>query len=159
MLTCSKTYRDIPFAHRQHQHDGHCALIHGHNWAITLTFACRETDANGFVVDFSDLKYLKTWIAQNLDHACLLMRTTPRAMPCSINLVSSSKLTFYPTPPAKASHNIFMEFLTRWCVRRQKIASGSHKSRSRKILKTRPPTCRTSRNPSICPRDISPRDN
>ena len=71
MLTCTKTYRDIPFAHRQHLHDGHCALIHGHNWAITLTFACSETDANGFVVDFGKLKYLKAWIEEHLDHACL----------------------------------------------------------------------------------------
>jgi 6-pyruvoyltetrahydropterin/6-carboxytetrahydropterin synthase len=71
MLTCKKTYRDIPFAHRQHLHAGHCALIHGHNWAITLTFACRETDASGFVVDFGDLKYIKSWIDTHLDHACL----------------------------------------------------------------------------------------
>ena len=71
MLTCSKTYRDIPFAHRQHRHGGHCSLIHGHNWAITLTFACQKSDANGFVIDFGDLKYLNAWIARNLDHACL----------------------------------------------------------------------------------------
>lgn len=77
MLTCTKTYRDIPFAHRQHHHDGHCALIHGHNWAITLTFACKETDANGFVVDFGKLKYLKAWIDENLDHACLLNEDDP----------------------------------------------------------------------------------
>ena len=77
MLTCSKTYRDIPFAHRQHRHDGHCALIHGHNWAISLTFACSETDANGFVVDFGKLKYLKTWIDEHLDHACLFNENDP----------------------------------------------------------------------------------
>lgn len=77
MLTCSKTYRDIPFAHRQHRHDGHCALIHGHNWAISLTFACHETDANGFVVDFGKLKYLKTWIDEHLDHACLFNESDP----------------------------------------------------------------------------------
>ena len=71
MLICRKTYHDIPFAHRQHLHDGHCAFIHGHNWGITVTFACHETDANGFVVDFGKLKYLKTWIEANLDHACL----------------------------------------------------------------------------------------
>ena len=52
-------------------HDGHCSKIHGHNWAITLTFACSETDTNGFVVDFGKLKYLKDWIDTNLDHACL----------------------------------------------------------------------------------------
>lgn len=71
MLTCKKSYRDIPFAHRQHLHDGHCALIHGHNWSITLTFACREVDANGFVIDFGKLKYIKAWIDEHLDHACL----------------------------------------------------------------------------------------
>ena len=71
MFTCKKSYYDIPFAHRQHLHDGHCAWIHGHNWGITVTFACHETDTNGFVVDFGKLKYLKTWIEANLDHACL----------------------------------------------------------------------------------------
>lgn len=71
MLTCKKSYRDIPFAHRQHLHDGHCALIHGHNWTITLTFACDNTDANGFVVDFGKLGYIKEWITTHLDHACL----------------------------------------------------------------------------------------
>lgn len=71
MLTCKKTYSDIPFAHRQHMHDGHCALIHGHNWSITLTFACSEADTNGFVIDFGKLKYIKNWIDEHLDHACL----------------------------------------------------------------------------------------
>ena len=56
---------------------GHCALIHGHNWAIRLTFACEETDANGFVVDFGQLKYLKEWIDAHLDHACLLNEDDP----------------------------------------------------------------------------------
>ena len=77
MLSCTKTYRDIPFAHRQHRHEGHCALIHGHNWAITLTFACRETDPNGFVVDFGRLKFLKHWIEEHLDHACLFNQDDP----------------------------------------------------------------------------------
>ena len=77
MLTCIKSYRDIPFAHRQHLHEGHCSLIHGHNWGITLTFACRETDANGFVVDFGKLKYLKAWIDEHLDHACLFNAEDP----------------------------------------------------------------------------------
>lgn len=77
MLTCRKTYRDIPFAHRQHKHAGHCALIHGHNWAFTFTFACSETDANGFVVDFGDLRYLRQWIDTHLDHACVFNHDDP----------------------------------------------------------------------------------
>ena len=71
MLTCKKTYRDIPFAHRQHTHEGHCAFIHGHNWSITLSFACSETDSNGFVIDFGKLKYIRNWIDEHLDHAYL----------------------------------------------------------------------------------------
>ena len=77
MITCKKSYRDIPFAHRQHLHDGHCALIHGHNWSITLTFACTETDENGFVVDFGKLGYIKEWIAEQFDHACLFNEDDP----------------------------------------------------------------------------------
>jgi len=71
MFICKKTYSDIPFAHRQHKHEGHCAQIHGHNWSITLTFACKEIDANGFVIDFGKLRYIKNWIDEHLDHACL----------------------------------------------------------------------------------------
>lgn len=77
MITCKKTYTDIPFAHRQHHHDGHCAFIHGHNWSFTLTFGCHQTDENGFVVDFGKLKFIKQWIEQNLDHACLFNESDP----------------------------------------------------------------------------------
>lgn len=77
MLTCRKTYADIPFAHRQHCHDGRCALIHGHNWTFHITFACSELNQDGFVVDFGKLKYLKAWIDEHLDHACVLNHDDP----------------------------------------------------------------------------------
>ena len=77
MLTCTKVYRDIPFAHRQPKHEGHCSLIHGHNWSIAVTFACREPDENGFVIDFGDLKFLRVWIEDNLDHACVFAEDDP----------------------------------------------------------------------------------
>ena len=81
MLTCKKTYRDIAFAHRQHLHAGHCSFIHGHNWGISLTFACQAPDANGFVVDFGELKYIKRWIDEHLDHACLFNQDDPNIIP------------------------------------------------------------------------------
>lgn len=77
MITCSKVYPDIPFAHRQPKHRGHCALIHGHNWTFTVTFGCTSLDENGFVVDFGDLKYLKQWLADHLDHACVFAEGDP----------------------------------------------------------------------------------
>lgn len=77
MLTCSKVYADIPFAHRQSRHPGHCHFIHGHSWTFTVTFACREPDANGFIVDFGGLKFLKAWLDDNLDHACVFSECDP----------------------------------------------------------------------------------
>jgi len=77
MLTCEKIYADIPFAHRQHKHDGHCAFVHGHNWTFVFTFGCRETDANGFVVDFGKLKFIKRWLEDTFDHACVFNDSDP----------------------------------------------------------------------------------
>lgn len=74
MLRCYKTYKDIPFAHRQPLHEGACSKIHGHNWSITIEFEARELDANGFVVDFGKLKYIKAFIDSQLDHACLFAK-------------------------------------------------------------------------------------
>lgn len=77
MLSCTKFYRDIPFAHRQHHHDGHCALVHGHNWSFGFTFGCLETDENGFVVDFGKLKFVKRYLTDTFDHACVFNADDP----------------------------------------------------------------------------------
>ena len=69
MYTCTKTYRDIPFAHRQHGHKGHCKNVHGHNWAFTFEFGCEELDENGFIYDFGKLKFIRDWLDDNFDHA------------------------------------------------------------------------------------------
>ncbi len=77
MFTCSKTYHDIPFAHRQHRHAGHCAFVHGHNWSFRFTFGAEEPDENGFVVDFGRVKFIRDWLAQHFDHACVFNRDDP----------------------------------------------------------------------------------
>ncbi len=77
MLTCSKIYHDIPFAHRQHRHEGHCALIHGHNWSFRFTFGATAPDANGFVVDFGRVRFIRDWLERNFDHACVFNREDP----------------------------------------------------------------------------------
>ncbi len=77
MTTCKKIYSDSPWAHRQHRHDGHCALIHGHNWSIAITFGAEALDENGFVVDFGKLKFLERWIDEHLDHACVFNAEDP----------------------------------------------------------------------------------
>lgn len=76
-LTCSKTYVELPFAHRQPNHAGHCALIHGHGWTFTFTFTATHRDECGFVVDFGGLKWLKAWLEERFDHTLVLNETDP----------------------------------------------------------------------------------
>ncbi len=78
MLTCSKSYRDIPLSHRQPNHPGRCSRLHGHSWSVTLTFASSDLDANGFVVDFGELHYLADWIDEHLDHGTIICVSDPR---------------------------------------------------------------------------------
>ena len=78
MITCSKSYRDIPLSHRQPNHNGRCSRLHGHSWSITLTFEAEELDENGFVVDFGDLHFIEDWIDQHLDHATAVWENDPK---------------------------------------------------------------------------------
>lgn len=77
MLSCSKTISDIPFAHRQHKHAGHCSQIHGHNWTFKFTFAAHKLDECGFVVDFGKLKFLRKYLEDTFDHALVLNWSDP----------------------------------------------------------------------------------
>lgn len=70
-LTVSKTYIDIPIAHRLHLHDGRCKYVHGHNFRFDLTMACKQLDENGFVVDFGKLQCLKTYF-DTYDHSIII---------------------------------------------------------------------------------------
>lgn len=81
MLTSKKVFRGYPFAHRQHNHSGHCRLIHGHNWDFTFEFRAGTLDANGFVIDFGKLDFIKSLLEDMFDHTLVLNNTDPmRAM-------------------------------------------------------------------------------
>ena len=54
--TSTKTYRNLPCAHRQWKHDGHCAYIHGYSREYTFNFDAESMDQHGWVVGFGDLK-------------------------------------------------------------------------------------------------------
>lgn len=113
MLTCTKIYADVPFAHRQHQHKGHCQLIHGHNWSFALTFACRETDECGFVVDFGALGYLKDWINLHLDHACVLAESDTDGLALAESMPDLFKLYVLPNASSEGlAQHLFKIFDT-----------------------------------------------
>lgn len=77
MYTITKKYKDFPAAHRQHNHDGHCAYVHGHNWSFELTFASDHLDENGFVMDFGKMKFIKDWLTGMFDHTLLINEDDP----------------------------------------------------------------------------------
>lgn len=75
--TSTKTWNNLPCSHRQHLHDGHCAYIHGYSRSFTCYFACRELTPLHFVVDFGDLKEVKTWLEHLFDHTMLVNEDDP----------------------------------------------------------------------------------
>jgi len=76
MISCSKIYKDVPFAHRQPRHDGRCAYIHGHNWDFEFEFCSKEMDGNGFVIDFGKLKFIKEYL-DKYDHGLVVEEGDP----------------------------------------------------------------------------------
>lgn len=77
MYTITKKFGSYPFAHRQHNHNGHCALVHGHNWYFEITLMSDELDENGFVYDFGKFKDLKQWFNYMFDHTLLINADDP----------------------------------------------------------------------------------
>jgi 6-pyruvoyltetrahydropterin/6-carboxytetrahydropterin synthase len=56
---------------------GKCNNNHGHSWLIKLYIEATSLDEKGMVIDFQEMKTLKTWIDDNLDHASILWENDP----------------------------------------------------------------------------------
>jgi len=77
MITCRKRWDNLPAAHRQPLHDGHCSKLHGHNWSFEIEFYSTERDMNNFVVDFGKLSPVKEFLQKWFDHTLLVQATDP----------------------------------------------------------------------------------
>jgi len=56
---------------------GKCTNNHGHSWIIRLHVESSELDEKEMVIDFNEMKSLKVWIDENLDHATILWENDP----------------------------------------------------------------------------------
>jgi 6-pyruvoyltetrahydropterin/6-carboxytetrahydropterin synthase len=56
---------------------GKCTNNHGHSWVIKLHLESAKLDEKEMVIDFQDMKALKTWIDDNLDHVSILWENDP----------------------------------------------------------------------------------
>lgn len=77
MFSVTKKYRNLPAAHRQPDHKGHCRFIHGHNWGFDITFYSSQLDDCGFVIDLGALEPVKEFLTYTFDHTTLLNESDP----------------------------------------------------------------------------------
>lgn len=62
---------------RQWGAKSHCSFIHGYAIAVKFVFEAKFLDENGWVVDFGNLKEVKSWLADNYDHKLLVASNDP----------------------------------------------------------------------------------
>lgn len=65
-------YHDFSAGHRVVGHEGHCKLLHGHNYRVHFTCQADTLDTVGRVVDFGVIKSkLCEWLEESWDHRFL----------------------------------------------------------------------------------------
>ncbi len=75
--TVSKTFT-FEAAHRLYMnYNGKCTNNHGHSWVVDIEIEAEMLDNKNMVIDFNELKRLKVWIDENLDHATILCEEDP----------------------------------------------------------------------------------
>lgn len=71
-ITCTRKL-EFDAAHRVMRHEGKCKHLHGHRYAVEVTFEAEALDDVGRVVDFGVIKeHLGAWLDANWDHTTIL---------------------------------------------------------------------------------------
>lgn len=117
MLTVTKVFPSVPFAHRAPHHDGHCRLVHGHNWTFSLTFAADTLDGNGFIVDFGKLKGLRQHFDKLLDHALVVNSGDPELPKLqALDEAGLCRLVAVPDCSCEGLAELVWTHSTTWCA-------------------------------------------
>ena len=65
-------------AHRlMRNYTGKCTNNHGHSWLVRVHLQGNSLDDKDMLIDFKDVKVLKQWIDDQLDHATILWEEDP----------------------------------------------------------------------------------
>ena len=97
-ITCSRRI-EFDAAHRVMQHEGKCRHLHGHRYALEVTFSATGLDALGRIVDFAVIKEkLGGWILTNWDHATILF-DKDKALGAAIESHTGQKIFYMPSNP------------------------------------------------------------
>ena len=117
-FTSTKTYRNLPCAHRQWNHKGHCAYIHGYSRQYTFHFEANEMDEHGWVVGFGDLKNLEKYLLDMYDHTMIISEDDPELSTfqdlhkkglCDLRVVPEASLEGSAKTALEKANNILVE--------------------------------------------------
>ena len=65
-------------AHRIiNNYSGKCSNFHGHCWTVVVYIEGYELDDRNMLMDFNEIKVLREWINDNLDHTTILWEKDP----------------------------------------------------------------------------------
>ena len=72
MMICTRKL-EFDSAHRVMEHESKCKMLHGHRYVVEASFAAKELDEIGRIIDFGLIReILGKWIDDNLDHNAIL---------------------------------------------------------------------------------------
>jgi len=72
-----KNLLELPLRASEHRHKGVCAFVHGYSRSFHFVFGSSDRDACGFVVDFGQLGWVKSFLDEYFDHTLLLCEDDP----------------------------------------------------------------------------------
>jgi 6-pyruvoyltetrahydropterin/6-carboxytetrahydropterin synthase len=116
----SKTFHNLPCAHRRYAHQGHCAFVHGYSRSFTLWFESESREeGTGFVMDFGGLKEVKSWLEDHFDHTMLLDAKDP-LLPQFQDLErqGACKLVVFDDVGMEGSAKYVYDFVSSWVSRK-----------------------------------------
>lgn len=119
----TKTYGHevgLSCAFRQWRADSHCRHIHGYALGVRLEFEANTLDHRNWVIDFGDLKAVKSWLQEQFDHKLVIARDDPRLddfMLLEANGVASVNVV--PDVGCEAFAERIYRFVDQWLLQEQ----------------------------------------
>lgn len=112
MITCTRKL-EFDAAHRIINHESKCKMLHGHRYVLEATFAAKNLDNLGRVIDFGVIKeVLGKWIDDNLDHNTILS-IHDKIMGDEIAKITGQKIYYLSVNPT--AENIANHIFTEIC--------------------------------------------
>jgi len=106
--------QDVNSSMAQGDGENTCKHIHGHNGALIVSVSSDHLDYRGFVVDYKELGFIKSFVNKYLDHKLILGKGDPllkHILPKDYYLEEIDHLGIYKIKTKENIDLVFQEFL------------------------------------------------